>query len=76
MKKICNRKSQTNKKSIYRIPLGKNSNFGRKIKIYIMELKNIEILLDKVLKVIKRVENILEKLENRMLNIEINKTLL
>ena len=36
-----------------------------------MELKKIEILLDEALKAIKRVENELEKLENRMVNIEI-----
>ena len=36
-----------------------------------MELKNIVILLDEALKTIKIVENRLKKLENIMVNIEI-----
>ena len=41
-----------------------------------MELKKIEILLDEALKAIKRVENKLEKLENRMINIKIQQNTL
>ena len=52
-------------------PLKEKFNFGRKEKKYIMELKKIEILLDEALKAIKTVENILEKLENRMVYIKI-----
>ena len=62
MEKNCNKKSQTNKENIEWIPLGNNSNFGRKKKKYIMELKKIEILLDEALKAIKIVENRLEKI--------------
>ena len=41
-----------------------------------MELKKIEILPDETLKAIKRVEKRLEKLKNRIVNIEIQQNTL
>ena len=41
-----------------------------------MEARKIEILIDEALKAIKRIENKLDKLENRIINLEVQQNTL